>query len=174
MSFYKQFILDLQEFIKAHVPEFRYVDQNLGQWGNDNFKTAISFPGILVDFPTTSYSEIANGSDLASVEIKLTLFWDVNSQSYNLAPANVKSKALDYYEQEQKLVAFLKSWVTDYFTPLVRTTAVSRNQNELGLRIRELTFATEHEEYLDDATEQEVEFTIDFTGQIQERAPTDS
>jgi hypothetical protein len=173
MSFYKQFILDLQEFIKAHLTEWRFVDQNLGQWGNDNFKAAISFPGILVDFPTTGYSETGNGSDLASVEIKLTLFWDVNSQSYNLAPAHIKSKALEYYEQEQKLVAFLKSWKTDYFTPLVRTTAVSRNQNELGLRIRELTFGTEHEEYLKDCNEVEKEFTFEFTGQIQETAPTD-
>lgn len=173
MTFYKKFILELQELIKSKVPEFRYVDQNLGQWGNDNFKAAVSFPGILVDFPTTAYSEIGNGSDLASVEIKLTIFWDVNSQSYNLAPNAVKSKALDYYEIEQKLVAILKSWKTDYFTPLVRTTAVSRNQNELGLRIRELTFTSSHEEYLEDCKQQDKEFTFEFNGQIEQTEPTD-
>lgn len=173
MTFYKQFILDLQEIIKNEVPEFRFVDQNLGQWGNDNFRASVSFPGILVDFPTTSYSELAGGSDLASTEIKLTLFWDVNSQSYNLAPLQVRNKALDYYELEQKLVTVLKSWVTDYFTKLVRTTAVSRNQNELGLRIRELTFMSEHEEYLEDETEQEQEITFDFSGQIEQITPAD-
>lgn len=173
MTFYKQFILDLQEVVKSQVPEFRYVDQNLGQWGNDNFKVAVSLPAILVDFPNTGYSELANGSDLGSTEVKLTLFWDVNSQSYNIAPTNVKNKALEYYEMEKKLVRVLKTWTTDYFTKLVRTNAVSRNQNELGLRIRELSFATEHEEYLEDETEQTVEFTIDFSGQIQEITPAD-
>jgi hypothetical protein len=167
MTFYQQFILDLQELIDSKVPEFRFVDQNLGQWGNDNFRAAVSFPGILVDFPTTTYSEIASGSDLALNEIKLTLFFDVNSQSYNLAPQTVKVKALQYYELEQKLVAVLKSWQTDYFTPLVRTTAVSRNQNELGMRIRELTFLSEHEEYLEDCNVTDKVFVIDFTGQIQ-------
>lgn len=173
MTFYKQFILDLQELIKSEVPEFRFIDQNLGQWGNDNFKASVTFPGILVDFPTTSYSELAGGSDLALTEIKFNLFFDVNSQSYNLAPQKVKDKALDYYELEQKLVAALKSWLTDYFTQLVRTSAVSRNQNELGLRIRELTFTSEHEEYLEDCEQKEQTLIFDFNGQMQQITPVD-
>lgn len=173
MTFYKQFILDLQELITSKVPEFRFIDQNLGQWGNDNFKAAVSFPAILVDFPTTSYSEIGNGSELALNEIKLTLLFDINSQSYNLAPQKVKDKAIDYYELEQKLVAVLKIWETDYFTPLIRTTAVSRNQNELGMRIRELTFMSEHEEYLEDC-DTKITYEVNFTGQIQQTTPTDS
>ncbi|MGV9003971.1 hypothetical protein [Flavobacterium sp.] len=167
MTFYKQFILDLQELIDNNVPEIKFVDQNLGQWGNDNFRAAISFPGILIDFPTTSYSELSGGSQLGLNDIKMTLFFDVNTQSYNKAPMNIKSKALDYFELEQKLVAVLTSWETDYFTTLTRTTAVSRNQNEIGLRIRELTFTTEHEEYLEDCNVTDKILVIDFTGQIQ-------
>lgn len=173
MTFEKQFILDLQALLKVKVPEFRFIDQNLGQWGDSNFKAAVSFPGILVDFPNTSYSEIGGGSDLALNMLQFTLLFDVNSQSYNLAPLTVRQKALDYYELEAKLVAVLKSWETDYFTTLSRTAAVSRNQNELGLRIRELTFTSEHEEYLTDETESTIDVTFDFSGQIQQTGSSD-
>lgn len=173
MTFEKQFILELQELLRVKVPEIRFVDQNLGQWGNDNFKAAVSFPGLLIDFPNTGYSEIAGGDDLALNTIQFTLFFDINSQSYNLAPLAIRQKALDYYELEAKLVRVVKKWQTDYFTSLVRTTATSRNQNELGLRIRELNFVTEHEEYVEDETESEIVVVIDFNGQMQQTNQAD-
>lgn len=174
MGFYKQFILDLQKRIKSYAPEWRFIDQNLGQWGNDTFNTSVAFPGILIDFPSTNYSDINSGSQLALTNIKLTLFWSTHSQSSSLAPAGVKDKALEYYEQENKLMALLQNWSEDYFTPLTRTNATSRNQNELGLRIREIDFTTEHEEYLEDCNIKEVaELTFNFNGQIQQTDPTD-
>ena len=35
----------------------------------------------------------------------------------------------------------------DYFTPLARLNAISQNRNEIGLRIRDLNFSTEFEDY---------------------------
>lgn len=168
MSFYEQFILDLQAHLKVAVPEFRFIDQNLGQWGDDNFRASVSFPAILVDFPTTTYSDISTGSQLGLTNIELTLLFNTSSQSYNLAPENIRVKALDYYKLEAKLVANLQNWSKDYFQGLMRTNAQSKNRNELGLRIRELNFTTEFEEYLEGDTEQEVEYTASINGQIQQ------
>ena len=169
MSFYDQFILDLQEHLKEKVPEIRYVDQNLAQWGDENFRSSVSFPALLVDFPNTVYSEISSGSQLGLCTIEFALLFNVSSQSYNLAPEAVKVKALDYYKTEQKLVSHLQKWSKDYFSVLIRTGAVSKNKNEIGLRIRELTFTTEFEEYLEDETEETVEYTLNLsTGLVQQ------
>ena len=168
MSFFKQFFLDLQEHLKVTVPEVRFIDQNLGQWGDENFRSSVSFPAILIDFPNTSYSEIANGSQLGLANIELTLMFNTGSQSYNLATLPVKEKALEYLKLENKLIANLQKWQMNYFTPLVRTSALGKNKNEIGLRIRELNFTTSFEEYLEDETEQETEFTFSLTGQIMQ------
>lgn len=170
-SFYKQFILDLQARFTAIVPEIKFIDQNLGQWGESNFKTAVGLPGMLIDFPTTTYSDIASTGQLALTSIKITLFFDTHSQSYNLAPPDVKNKSLDYYEIESKVVAALQGWSGDYFEPLKRNDAISRNQNEMGLRIRELGFTTQHEEYFEQETVKEM--TMVFSGEIKQTTPAD-
>jgi hypothetical protein len=173
MSFYKQFILDLQEHLKLTVPELRFIDQNLGQWGEENFRASVSFPAMLVDFPNTSYSEISAGSQLGLTTIELTLMFNTSSQSYNLAPLAVVEKALDFYDLENKIVAMLQNWSKEYFTGLIRVSASSKNRNELGLRIRELNFTTEFEEYLEDETVEQAEYTVAINGQIQQTNPTD-
>lgn len=170
-SFYKQFILDLQAKFKAEVPEIKFIDQNLGQWGESNFKSAVGLPGMLIDFPTTNYSDISGTAQLALTSIKLTLFFDTHSQSYNIAPQDVKNKALDYYEIESKVVSALQGWSCDYFEPLKRTDARSQNQNELNLRIRELNFTTQHEEYFEQETFKEM--TMVFNGQISQTDQAD-
>ena len=165
MTFQEQFILDFQAHVKLKVPEFKYVDENLGQWGDDNFRTAVSFPAILIDFPNTTYQDIGNEGQMGFPTIELTLLFSSGSQSYNLASLEVRQKALLYYALEQKLVASLKEFEGDYFTPLVRVSATSKNKNDLGLRIRELTFTSSFEEYFDELDSLN-DYTIDFTGEV--------
>jgi hypothetical protein len=164
MTFQEQFILDFQQHVKNKVPEFRYVDENLGQWGDDNFRSAVSFPAILIDFPNTTYQDIGNEGQMGFPTIELTLLFAINSQSYNLASLEVREKALLYYRLEQKLVASLKLFEGDYFTPLVRTSAQSKNKNDLGLRVRELTFTSSFEEYFDELAT--ADYTLDFQGEL--------
>lgn len=170
-SFQKQFILDVQARMKAKVSVIKFIDQNLGQWGESNFAASVGLAGMLIDFPDTDYSQIQGNDQLGSVNIKISLFFTTHSQSYNLAPEGTRAKALDYYDIEQKVVAALQGWHCDYFTPLNRTKAISRNQNELNLRIRELTFTSEFEECFEPETETET--ALVFNGQIQQTVPTD-
>lgn len=165
-SFYSQFILDLQAKFKAEMPAIKFIEQNLGQWVKENFATTSFFPGMLVDFPDTDYSQLAGNDQLGSVNIEITLFFSTFSQSNSLAPKNVKEKSLDYYDIEKQVVSILQGWSNGYFRPLNRTKALSRNKNELGLRIRELIFTTEFEECFDVQEPREV--TVTFNGQMQQ------
>lgn len=170
-SFYKQFILDLQAKFKDEVPEIKFIDQNLGQWGDASFTTSGFFPGMLIDFPDTDFSEMQGNDQLGVPNIKISLFFNTHAKSYNIAPESEKLKALDYYNIEQKVVGALQGWSTDYFRPLMRTKILSRNQNELNLRIRELFFSSEYEENFSEDITREV--TFGFSGQIQQIGLTD-
>ena len=160
-SFFAKCFLDLQEHIKKEVPEIRWTDQNFGQYGDPEFPAKVAFPAALIDFSNTAYSAIGGNDQLGNATINIVLLFNPFSQSYNLAPTQVKQKALEYYEVEHKLCKALQGWSMDYFTPLARINAISQNRNEIGLRIRDLNFSTEFEDYNnEDETTQAVSFAF--------------
>lgn len=164
-SFFAKLYLEIQQKIKNEILEIRFVEQNFGQYGFDDFRAKVAFPAMLIDFANTNYSAMQGDIQLAEATINIVLLFEPFSQSYNLAPDAVKQKALEYYEIEQKVFKALQGWQTDFCTPLVRTDAKSQNRNEIGLRIRELNFTTEFEDWsLDDDILKDV--TFKFNGLI--------
>jgi hypothetical protein len=164
-SFFAKLFIDLQNRIKDEVPEIRFTEQNFGQYGFENFRSMVSFPALLIDFPNTNYSALQGDIQLGAAIINIVLLFEPFSQSYNLAPETVRQKALEYYEIEHKVYKALQGWNTDYCTPLVRTDAKSQNRNEIGLRIRDLNFSCEFEDWSLD-WEQSVEVKFSFSGSI--------
>jgi len=147
--FFSQIIRDLQKRISAEVPEINYIDQDLGQLGqtDENNRPALSYPAILIDFPDSNYTELADGAQLGAVPITLQLIMDTYSQTWHKVPEDVITKGLDYLRIEQKLHNCLQKWHLDYFSPLIRTNVKSQNNNDIGLRVRTLTFTTQYEDY---------------------------
>ena len=165
--FFSQIILDLQTRISTELPEIKYIDQDLGQLGQvgENERPPISYPAVLIDFPNTDYSDLSSGAQLGAVPISFQLIFAPYSQTWQKAPTTVKEKGLEYLETEQKLHQALQNWSLDYFAPLTRTSVKSQNNNDLGLRVRQLTYTTEYEDYsVIDETLQDVEFS--FNGNI--------
>lgn len=164
-SFFAKIFLDLQERITSEVPEVKFIDQNIGQYGFDDFKAKALFPCVLIDFPNTTYSALQGNIQLGVAAINISLMFDTYSQTYNIAPTEVKELGLSYLDIEQKIFKALQGWSTDYFTPLIRTDTKSQNRNDIGLRIRDLNFSTEFEDWsLDNDETEEVVFT--FSGSI--------
>lgn len=167
--FFSQIISDLQQRITTEVPEFRYVDQDLGQLGQvgEDEKPALSYPAVLIDFPDSNYSNLSSGAQLGVVPMNFQLIFAPYSPTWNKVPENVKKKGLEYLEIEQKLFKALQNWSLDYFSPLIRTSVKSQNNNDIGLRVRMLTFTTEYEDYsVIDEDFKEVEFT--FKGSLND------
>jgi hypothetical protein len=164
-SFFAKLYLEIQEKIKNEVPEIRFVEQNFGQYGYDDFRAKVTFPAMLLDYPNTSYSALQGDIQLGAATINIVLLFEPYSQSYNLAPEAVKQKALEYYKIEHKVYKALQGWNTDFCTPLVRTDAKSQNRNEIGLRIRELNFTTEFEDWSLD-NDQTADVVFNFNGAI--------
>lgn len=150
-SFFADLFLDMQERIKTEVPEIEWIEQDFGQDQYDKWRPNVAFPAVLIDFPDTQYDELATGSQLAIATVSVRLFVAPFSQSYEDAPIEVRRDALQFFELEKKVVGCLQKWMPDagYCQPLIRTRATSSNRNDVGLRIRELTFTTEFEDYLE-------------------------
>lgn len=153
---FARLFLDLQEHIQTEVPEIIYIEQDLGQLGSEDPRKMMTFPGVLIDFPATPFSNLQGKSQLALPAISITLVLDTYSQTYNLAPLEVRELGLKYLEIEQSLYMAIQGWESDYCENLVRISANGLNRNDVGLRVRELTFTTQFEDYSCDDDSQRV------------------
>ena len=147
--------LDIQEQIQT-VTEITYIEQDLGQLGSEEPRKALSFPAVLIDFPNTPFDNLQGNNQLAIPTISITLVFDNYSQTNNLAPLEIRQAGMTYLEIEQKVHMALQGWQTDYCQPLSRTNVKSQNRNDLGLRVRELTYTTEFEDRSCDDSSQPV------------------
>ena len=147
-SFFANFYLDLCERIRTAVPDVKWIEQDFGQDIFDKWRPNVAFPAVLVDFPSARYSAEGGLSQFCEVSVSIRLLVAPFSQSYDAAPLKVKKEALQYFEIEQQLVEALHGWTPDdgYCQPMVRSSITSNNRNDIGLRIRNLSFTTAYEE----------------------------
>jgi len=147
-SFFANFYLDLCERIRTAVPKIKWIEQDFGQDVFDKWRPNVAFPAVLIDFPSVQYSGEGGLSQFGEVSVSIRLLNNPFSQSYDAAPLEVKKEALQYFEIEQQLVDALHGWAPDkgYCQPLVRSSITSNNRNDIGLRIRNLSFTTAYEE----------------------------
>ncbi|RQO37935.1 hypothetical protein DBR39_13690 [Chryseobacterium sp. KBW03] len=166
--FFSQILIDLQDRISAKVPEINYIDQDLGQLGQtgEDERPAISSPAVLIDFPDSDYSELSTGAQLGAVNITFQLIFENYSPTWHKVPKDVINRGLEYLKIEQKLFKCLQKWKLDYFTPLIRTNVKSQNNNDIGLRVRTITFSTSYEDYPEE--EDFNEFEIKFNGDLKQ------
>ncbi|MDR0815077.1 MAG: hypothetical protein LBN37_04915 [Bacteroidales bacterium] len=142
--------LDIAARIKSQVPEIEWIEQDFGQEIFDKWRPNVAFPAVLIDFPEAEYSNLAHGVQLGVVTVTLRLLVAPFTQSYDGAPLEVQHDALAYFDLEQKLVAALHNWAPDnnICKKLIRRSVTTNNRNDIGLRIRNITFTTSYEENL--------------------------
>jgi len=145
-SAFSQIYLALQQRIKNSVAAIHWIEQDFGQ-ENAPKRPNVAFPTALIDFPSADYNELGDGGQTCLLTISVKLLFAPFSQSYESAPDEVKAKALEYFEAEKQLVDALHGWQPDngIIQPLVRIRASGNNKS--GLRIRQIEFTTEFEEF---------------------------
>ena len=161
--FFSQILIDLQKRISTEVPVIQFIDQDLGQLGqvDANGRPPLAYPAVLIDFPNSDYSELGGSAQLGMVPITFQLVFDNYSATWHKAPLKDRMKGLEYLDIEQKLHNALNGWSEEYFTNLTRTNVKSQNNNDIGLRVRQLTFTTSYEDYSTIVEElKEVSFTF--------------
>jgi len=153
-NFFGTLFLDLSTFLKAEVPELRWIDQDFGQLEVFEYRPDVAFPCVLIDFPQAQFSNLSELSQLGDILISVRLGFAPFAQSHHGAPLNVREKALEYYTLEQKVYEKVQGWHNDHCQPLNRTNSqteqrvsASGSQDASGLRVRVLLFTTSFEDH---------------------------
>jgi len=146
-NFFGQLLLELSDFIKAQIPEIKWIDQDLGQLETFEYRPEVAFPCVLIDFAAASYSDLSELAQFGDVTVILRIAVSPFSQSHQSAPMNVREKALEYYALEQKVYEAVQGWQNEFTQPFRRVGADTEQRNQDGLRIRILTFNTAYEDY---------------------------
>lgn len=172
-DFNTEMYLILQDRLKSEVPELKYIEQNLGQYLDENYRASVSFPALLIDFTNTTFTGLSGNIQLGNATINLVLLFEAFSQSYDKAPEQVKRKALEYYDLEAKIHKALQGWSPDFCSPLVRISTKSQNRHDKAVRIREIDYTTEYEDWSAENEEKSAEFSFSFVGSVQQIEPLD-
>lgn len=145
-DFFGQLYKDIINRIKAEAADVRFIEMDLGQMDYD-LRPALAYPACLIDFPMTTYSNLGGNQQLGEVTITLKLCFAIFSTSSGNAPEQVKDKALQCYQTEQQVVEALQGWHPDYCTHFNRASVTTLDRyNEIGMRVRMLTFTTSYED----------------------------
>jgi hypothetical protein len=146
-NFFGELLTDLQDYLKTAVPSIKWIDQDLGQLEHFEYRPAVDFPCLLIDFSNATYSEEGGLVQFGDVNVMFRLGFAPFSQSYAAAPLDVRQQALGYYDIEQDLFEALQGWNNSFTTPFIRMHADTEHRPHDGLRIRLLTFNTAYEDH---------------------------
>lgn len=148
-SYFGQLFLDLSDHIKTTVPEIKWIDQDFGQLEQFEYRPAVSFPCVLIDFPLANFSNTADKTQMGEVTVQLRLGFAPYSKSHTGAPTDAREKAVEYYAVEQKLYEAVQGFETEYTQPLIRVNAGTEQRlsasdvaDSIGLRVRVMNFST--------------------------------
>lgn len=167
-SYFGQIYVALAAYLKAQVPELKWIDMDLGQLDHFEYKPNVNFPCALIDFPNADYTNESQLVQQGDIIVQFKLGFAPFSQTSQAAPTNVKDKGLVYFDIEQKVFEKVQGWENDITQPFIRLNAATdKRYEEIGLRVRVLTFATSYQ----DASALVVLQKVDATAQINISEP---
>jgi len=141
-NYFADLFLAISDRIKEEVPEIKWIDQDFGQLEVFEMRPSVDFPCALIDFPNATYSQLLELGQMGDVTIMVRLGFAPFSTSNSAAPLEVREKAMEYYQIEQKVFQALHGWDTEFTDKLIRMAADTEQRDKDGLRVRILTFTT--------------------------------
>ena len=124
----------------------KWIDQDMGQLETYKERPSVSFPCVLIDFPTAQYSEEGEKVQWAAINISIRLGFAPFTSANSVAPDISKEAALQYYEIENALVACLYGFTAgDCVQPMIRVSAATERRDD-SYRVREIMFSTATED----------------------------
>ena len=124
-----------------------FIDMDYGQLEIRD-RPAVLFPGVLIDFPEWSFSDLSNLVQQAEGNISLKLFTNPYSGTESNTPTEFKEYALNILDLEYALYKALEGWSPSpgSIGPLGRINYRSDNRRP-GLKVRILTFSCSFQDY---------------------------
>jgi hypothetical protein len=135
--------LAIVAFIETNVPEIRFISQDLGQLEFYDDKPPVSYPCVLIDVGELLYEDASHNMQIASASVTLRLALASYSDVSNLPNAQVRNKALEFYNIEHKLSSALHNWQpAEEMLGAMYRTATSTEKRDDNIRVRTIVFTT--------------------------------
>lgn len=143
-SIFIEMLLGIQNRFDEHLPEFRYINQDLGQLEDPSDRPPVAWPCCLVDFSDTNYADLLRGVQEANLcTVVFRLGFNPYSATSSLQPDTVKEKGLEYLTLEHKVYQVFQGWTcNDLCSPFTRIRAVTEKREEDRFRVRSLIWTT--------------------------------
>lgn len=140
---YSRLLIDIEDRLADQVPTLRWVDQYHGQDMTD-IRPSLAYPAALIEFEQSDYEGTGQYDQFCHASLTVRLLLDNYASSAQKSPAKSRNTAMLCYELENEVVNALHGWTPDedFVQPLIRTADRSENRNDIGLRIRIISFST--------------------------------
>ena len=93
---------DIINYLRNEVVELKYINLNLRQLDFYEVQPAVAWPCCLIDIIQITYDQRQDGQH-GNLQLRLTLGFDVVSDTSGLAPDEVREAGLNYFELENKI-----------------------------------------------------------------------
>ena len=135
--------MDIEDRLADKVPTLRWIDQYHGQDMTD-LRPSLAYPAALIEFEQSDYEGMGQYDQFCRASLTVRLLLDNYASSAQKSPAKSRNAAMRCYELEDEVVNALHGWTPDedFVQPLIRTADRSENRNDIGLRIRIISFST--------------------------------
>lgn len=142
-NIYSRLLTDIQDRLAEQIPELQLIDLDLGQDQTETLP-ALAYPAALVDAGSTEFSGMGGLSQFATSTLSVRILTANYTSSAQFAPDAAREEAMRAFELDDKVVSALHGWTPDggYCQALIRTADRSENRNDIGLRVRVITFVT--------------------------------
>lgn len=136
----KEFYIELQDRIKAKVPEIKTFGLWANQYSNEEKRNPIAYPAVFVEFASNEWESQQTGIQASLTQIVLHIGVEVytnNIDSYRI-DSNMN---LDFLDLVAKLHLHLHGFSGDFFNPLLRVSEQQYSEDS-NLLVWEVTYST--------------------------------
>jgi hypothetical protein len=120
------------------TPLFKYIAMDIGQLEYAD-RPGVLFPALLIDFEAENYSDAAAGIQLCDCILLLRVAFAPFEDESGLAPSDVRTRALKYFDIEAKLHTVMQNLNDADFGGTTRISAAIEKRED-NLRVRQLRY----------------------------------
>ena len=104
--------------IKKEVPEFRWIDVNVGQMATEN--PPVSYPCALVDVPNLCYENLTESGSIQRKEltIEVELYFIVRAPANMSAPEPIRAQGMEHLTLMEDVYRTLQGFEAGDYSPL--------------------------------------------------------
>lgn len=128
--------------LTAEVPEYNWIDWDIGQLDAFKENYPVQFPCCLIDFPSIQWTDQGDEIEMGDTMVQLRIAWNMFDDWNKHTPEAVKVEAQAKFDIIKDTYKALKGFDADNFSPLTRMQQTTERRVD-GLKVITIQFTCE-------------------------------